>query len=227
MIHTPPFSAICFDLDGTLIDSEPIHLRAESDMLRSFGVEQRAADHPRTFGMGIMPGMAAISDHYGLGGAQGVFDAYLPFWNNAVESGLELKPGARDLLVAISDRSIPIALVTSGDREYADLVIRLQALESIFDCIVTEDDVASLKPDAEPYLAAAGLLGHAPERCVGVEDSGSGVASLRAASMYSVVVHPEFTSRPELSGADENFASLCDIESSSITRWFGDDGRQP
>ena len=227
MKRTPPFSAICFDLDGTLIDSEPIHLRAESDMLRSFGVERRAADHPRTFGMGIMPGMAAISDHYGLGDAQRVFDAYLPFWDSAVESGLELKPGARELLVAISDRSIPIALVTSGDREYADLVIRLQALESIFDCIVTEDDVASLKPDPEPYLAAAGLLGHAPERCVGVEDSGSGVASLQAASMYSVVVHPEFSCRPELAGADEGFASLCDIESSSITRWFGDDGRQP
>ncbi len=223
MSDTPPFSAICFDLDGTLIDSEPIHLRAESDMLRYFGVEQRAADHPRTFGMGIMPGMAAISDHYGLGGAQRVFDAYLPFWDSAVESGLELKPGARDLLVAISDRSIPIALVTSGDREYVDLVIRLQALESIFACIVTEDDVTNLKPDPEPYLAAARCLGHSPKECLGVEDSGSGVASLRVASMYTVVVHPDFSSRPELSGADERFVSLSDIDSNTVSRWFGDD----
>jgi HAD superfamily hydrolase (TIGR01509 family) len=222
--HPPPFSAICFDLDGTLVDSEPLHLQAELDTLRFLGVEQRAADHPRTFGQGVMPGMAAISDHYGLGGAQRVFEAYLPFWDKAVQSGLELKPGARDLLVAISDRSIPIALVTSGDRAYVDLVIRLQALESIFDCIVTEDDVTRLKPDPEPYLAAARCLGHSPGKCLGIEDSGSGVASLRAASMYTVVVHPEFASRPELSGADEFFASLHDIESSSIARWFGDDG---
>ena len=64
MPGTRPFSAVCFDLDGTLIDSEPLHLRAELEMLRSLGVEKRAADHPRTFGMGIMPGMAAVSDHY-------------------------------------------------------------------------------------------------------------------------------------------------------------------
>ncbi len=176
--------------------------------------------------MGIMPGMAALSDHYGLDGAQQVFDAYLPFWDKAVESGLELKPGAHDLLTAISRRSIPIALVTSGDREYVDLMIRLQALESTFDCIVTEEDVTSLKPDPEPYLAAARCLGRSPENCLGVEDSGSGVASLRAASMYTVVVNPEFSSRPELSGADEHFASLYDIQPSSIARWFGDDGRQ-
>lgn len=225
MSHPPPFSAICFDLDGTLVDSEPLHLQAELDTLRFLGVEQRAADHPRTFGLGIMPGMAAISDHYGFGSAQRVFEAYLPFWDKAVESGLELKPGARDLLIALSRRSIPIALVTSGDREYVDLVIRLQALESIFACIVTEDDVTRLKPDPEPYLAAARCLGHSPERCIGIEDSGAGVASLRAASMYSVAVHPEFSGHPELSGADEHFASLFDIQSSSIARWFGRDGR--
>jgi HAD superfamily hydrolase (TIGR01509 family) len=221
----PPFSAVCFDLDGTLIDTEPLHLQAELNTLRFLGVEQRADDHPRTFGMGIMPSMSAISDHYGLGSAQRVFDAYLPFWEKVVESDLELKPGARDLLGVISRRSIPMALVTSGDREYVDLVIRLQKLESIFDCIVTEDDVASLKPDPEPYLAAARCLGRAPEKCLGVEDSGSGVASLRAASMYVVAVHPEASSRPELSGADERFASLRDIGTEIVSRWFGDDGR--
>jgi len=173
--------------------------------------------------MGIMPGMSAISEHYGLGGAQRVFDAYLPFWNEVFEAGLELKPGARDLLVAICKRSIPVALVTSGSREYVDQVIRLQALESIFDCIVTEDDVTSLKPSPEPYLVAATRLGHPPARCIGVEDSSFGVASLRAASMYAVVVHPDSSGRPELSGADEHFASLSDIGSSEISRWFDAD----
>ena len=88
------YDAACFDLDGTLIDTEPLHLDAERRALQTLGVEQLAGDHPKTFGMGILPGMALLSEVYGLGGQQKVLDVYLPLWDRLLETELELMPGA-------------------------------------------------------------------------------------------------------------------------------------
>ena len=93
------------------------------------------------------------------------------------DRGVPLRPGARELLAEVAAASLPHALVTSSERGFMDAVLARTGLR--FDVLVCADDVSMTKPDPEPYLLAAKLLGADPARCVALEDSPNGVASAR------------------------------------------------
>ncbi len=213
--------AACFDLDGTLIDTSPLHVVAERQALASLGVAELSDQHPFVFGMGIVPGMQALSDHYGLESGEAVLNAYLPFWDEQLATGVQLMPGAGELLSELAERRIPMALVTSGEADYARLVLGTLELEDAFAAVVTCDDVTEMKPSPEPYATAAELLGTTPDRCAAFEDSAIGVASVINSGAYCVAVHAEALSRSDLSSAHERFASLADISDGVLDRLFG------
>jgi HAD superfamily hydrolase (TIGR01509 family) len=96
-------------------------------------------------------------------------------------------PGARELLDALRQAGIPVALVTMSYRRLADAVIT-GLPEGTFGAVVTGDVVREGKPHPEPYLRAAAQLGVDPARCVAIEDSPTGVASAEAAGCVTVVV---------------------------------------
>lgn len=182
---TVMFDAILFDLDGTLIDSESIalttgmaafaangHLVDEAFMHALVGKdEQTAARLIRA----ALPGidLPAVNRHWRTG-----FDA-------GVGAGLELKPGARDLLPALS---APLAIVTSTGREGAHRKLGIAGIAEAFTHVVTLDDVRLPKPDPEPYLLAATLFGVAPARCLVFEDSETGAEAAHRAGCTVVQV---------------------------------------
>ena len=215
------YQAACFDLDGTLIDTEPLHLKAECQTLHHFGKERMAYGHPRTFGMGIAPGMALLATSYDLHDHQQVLRIYTSFWNRLLDTELELMPGVRRLLKVFRDAPIPIALVTSSDTAYADIVISKFSLDEAFRCVITCDQTPHLKPSPEPYCLAARGLGVPPQKVVAFEDSGSGVTSAISAGMYCVAVHKEVASRPELRAAQLRIASLESFKSTDLANLFG------
>ena len=90
--------AACFDLDGTLIDTGPLHVQAEHLALKTLGIPEPAPDHPVTFGTGVMPGLETLAAHYGFDSAETVLNAYLPAWNSLFEDGLQQMPGADQVL---------------------------------------------------------------------------------------------------------------------------------
>lgn len=96
-------------------------------------------------------------------------------------------PGAGELLDALRDEGVPVALVTSSLPEIADAVLKSVGRDR-FDAIVTAGDVLRPKPDPEPYLTAARLLGVRPVRSVVLEDSPTGVAAATAAGCAVVAV---------------------------------------
>jgi HAD superfamily hydrolase (TIGR01509 family) len=104
-----------------------------------------------------------------------------------LSAGVELMPGAVELLDAVRAEGVPAGLVTSSLGEIAGAVLKVVGRER-FDVIVTADDVTHTKPDPEPYLTAARLLGVEPVRCVVLEDSPSGVAAATAAGCAVVAV---------------------------------------
>ena len=213
--------AACFDLDGTLVDTGPLHAEAERLALVALGVPEPVVDHPITFGAGVMPGMQMLADHYGLQSAQRVFDAYLPAWESVFETGLKPLPGADDTLRLLHAAGVPLALVTSGESEYVDKVLVHFDWAGLFAERVTMESVQSLKPDPEPYLLAAQLLGFEPAECIGFEDSISGLMSLRAAGLYSVIVRPDHAERDELNGADMAISGLDTLGVAERARLFG------
>lgn len=213
-----PFVAACFDLDGTLIDTEPVHVSAEDECLAAFGIDTRDPHRPRTFGLGIESGMRSLADAFDLD-FSAVLSTYLPLWEKSLQGRLEMLPGAIAVLSWLADRGIPLALVTSGDAAYLDLVDSVVGVKPFFRATVVSDDVSRTKPDPLPYLEAARKLHVDPGACIGCEDSGAGIAALNAAGMFSVAVHPAHASRPELQSARwrvENLNALLP----HLASWF-------
>ena len=212
------FIAACFDLDGTLIDTEPIHISAENECLETFGIDLKASHRPRTFGMGIESGMKTLAELFELEFTT-VLKTYVPLWEKGLQSNLKVLPGVSAVLSWLSDHDIPLALVTSGDSVYVDLVDSVLNLKQEFGAIVTSESVQRLKPDPAPYLEAARRLGVDPRGCIGFEDSGSGVMALNSAMMFSVAVHPAHESRPELHKAGMRVETLDAVEP-YLASWF-------
>ena len=116
----PRFSAAFFDLDGTLIDTGPPHVEAERATIQAFGFDDLATDHPVTFGHGVKPGTQMVADHCGIDSAEAVLNEYLDQWKRIATTGIDLLPGADTAVRSVAAAGIRVALVTSGERPYAD-----------------------------------------------------------------------------------------------------------
>ena len=217
-----PYQAVCFDLDGVIVDSEPVHYEADRRAMAAHGVEFTFEDKKANYiGRTVRETMFRLSKVHGLPDPEAVLRERQCHFAELVRTDLELRVGARELLARLSERSIPLALVTSGVRWYIDSVYERFRLASFFAGLVTMEDVSEHKPSPEPYLAGAKALGVAPEYCVAVEDSPTGVASAKAAGMYCIAAPSEMTVDADLSAADLRVESFAEIDSSRLDQLFG------
>ena len=178
---TTPDAAVLFDMDGLLIDSEPLWLEAETAVMARLGAGWTADDQ-----LALLGGSLVRTVKYLLGKAtkpqppEVVADWLRAGMEERVRrGGVPLRPGARELLAAVAAAGLPHALVTSSERGFMDAVLASTGLR--FDVTVCADDVSTTKPDPESYLLAAKLLGADPAHCVALEDSPNGIASAEAA----------------------------------------------
>jgi HAD superfamily hydrolase (TIGR01509 family) len=180
--------AVLFDMDGLLIDSEPLWLEAETAVMARLGADWTTADQAQLLG-----GSLKRTVRYLMGKAtrpaspELVAEWLMSGVSDLVrERGVPLQPGARELLAEVAAAGLPRALVTSSERRFMDAVLARTGLR--FDVLVCANDVSMTKPDPEPYLLAAKLLGADPARCVALEDSPNGVASAEAAGCQVIAV---------------------------------------
>jgi beta-phosphoglucomutase-like phosphatase (HAD superfamily) len=179
------YDAILFDLDGTLIDTESLALVTG---MAAFDAHGHAVDLAFMHGLvgkdeptasriihAAFPGidLGAVNLHWRQG------------FNAGVETDLQLKPGTRELLPALS---APLAIVTSTGRKGAHHKLGIAGIAQAFAHVVTLDDVSAPKPDPEPYLLAASLFGVPPSRCLVFEDSETGAESAHRAGCVVVQV---------------------------------------
>ena len=179
------YDAILFDLDGTLIDTESIALATGMAAFAALGHSVDEAfmhalvgkDEPTAARMirAALPGvdLDGVNQHWRKG------------FNDGVDAGLRLKPGAQDLLPALTH---PLAIVTSTGRKGAHHKLGLAGIAGAFTHVVTLDDVRAPKPDPEPYLLAATLFGISPKRCLVFEDSETGAEAAHRAGCVVVQV---------------------------------------
>ncbi|HEY1665860.1 MAG TPA: HAD family phosphatase [Trebonia sp.] len=180
--------AVLFDMDGLLVDTEPLWFETEADVMARLGAPWTKQDQEQLLG-GSMDNTVG----YLLARAtRPVPPADVARWmtegmlRRAAEGRVVVRPGARELLNEVAATGIPYALVTGSQRPFTEAVLASTGFR--FPVTVTGDDVARTKPDPEPYLLAAKLLDADPEQCVALEDSPNGVASATGAGCLVVAV---------------------------------------
>jgi HAD superfamily hydrolase (TIGR01509 family) len=203
-------AAVLFDMDGLLIDSEPLWLEAETDVMARLGAGWTEADQHALLGGSLTRTVRYLLAKATRPQPPEVIAEWLmsDIEDRVRRDGVPLRPGADELLTAVAAAGLPHALVTSSEGGFMRAVLASTGLS--FDVTVCADDVSATKPDPEPYLLAAKLLGADPARCVALEDSPNGVASAEAAGSRVFAV-PSLLPIPEAPGRTV-VASLRDLK---------------
>lgn len=178
-------AAVLWDMDGTLINSEPYWMAAEGELTREHGVPWTHEDGLQLVGRALVDS-AAIMQRAGVRlEIPEIVDYLITRVIAQVEIEVPWQDGAVEVLAAVRELGVPCALVTMSYRSFADAFVA-QAAPGTFDVTVTGDEVSQGKPHPEAYLRAAEMLGVAIEDCLVVEDSPSGIASGLASGATTV-----------------------------------------
>lgn len=176
-------------MDGTLLDTELVFRDIVWDVARDLGFEMTTDVHGRMVGSSHEETRRMLVEAYGVSFPYEIFDAECRrIMKGRMAEAVPVKPGAVELIGALKARRIPMAVATSSRAAHALTHLGTAGLLDMFHAVVTRDDVVHPKPHPEPYLTAARLLGVAPETCLAIEDSASGVASASSAGLQTVMV---------------------------------------
>jgi len=168
-------------MDGLLIDSEPLWLEAETAVMARLGADWTENDQAALLGGSLERSVRYLLAKATRPAAPELVGEWLmsDITERVRRHGVPVRPGARELLASVQRAGLPNALVTSSERSFMEAVLASTGMR--FDVLVCAEDVAATKPDPEPYLLAAKLVGVPPSGCFALEDSPNGVASAQAA----------------------------------------------
>jgi HAD superfamily hydrolase (TIGR01509 family) len=192
MIVPPLPAAVLWDMDGTLIDTEPFWFAAETELVGRSGGTWTHEQALSLVGSGLRDGAKVLQAHGVDMGVEEIVAWQTAFVTDRLVAPLPWRPGALALLAAIREAGVPTALVTMSERRMAEAVAAAVPFGG-FDLIVAGDDVARPKPHPEAYLRAAELLGVDPADCVAIEDSPPGLAAAVASGAATVGVPHQAT----------------------------------
>jgi len=183
-----PTWAVLFDMDGLLIDSEPLWLQSETAVMARLGASWTEEDQAQLLGGSLDRTVRYFLAKTTRPVPPEVVGEWLmsDIYERVRRDGVPVRPGARELLAAVAAAGLPYALVTSSERRFMDAVLAATGMR--FDVRVCAEDVGATKPDPEPYLLAAKLVGADPGSCFALEDSANGVASAQAAGCRVIAV---------------------------------------
>jgi HAD superfamily hydrolase (TIGR01509 family) len=200
-------AAVFWDMDGTLIDSEPYWLSAETALVESYGGVWSQADGLQLVGSSLERSAIILQSRGVALGVHEIIDLLTDRVLERIAVEVPWRPGARELLSALRDAEVPTALVTMSIGRMAERVASSLGFTG-FDTVVSGDLVPDGKPAPDCYLLAADLLGVDPADSVAIEDSEYGVAAGVAAGMATIAVplhvplpaSPSYTLWPGLEG---------------------------
>jgi len=203
--------AAIFDMDGLMIDTEPMYKRAWQGAAKELGYEIEDSFYLNLIGRTNIESESMLRDNFG---SEFPIERFRALWNSkwsdeAAESGIPKKPGIVELLFWLESSNIRVAVATSNGIEYASLCLSNTGLSEKFEHIVTGDTVTNGKPAPDIFLEAASRLGVAPEDCIALEDSEAGVLSANSAGMRVYLV-------PDLKEPSQQIKSLAYNVSGSL-----------
>ena len=203
--------AVCFDFDGTLVDSESIHLRLWNEVLQPYGVSVTVDEFKHRYLGCVAPEMAAdLVKKYRIrvNPAKLSSDKDKRYAEWVQRNGLPMLPYAREAVAAFSRRFMKMACVTGSPRKIVIQTLGRLGLLMDFTIVVARDDVARSKPDPECYLKAMKSLGESVDAGISFEDSEAGVLAATGAGMICYGIAWESSTAHDLSEATKIFNNL-------------------
>jgi sugar-phosphatase len=212
--------AAIFDMDGLLIDSEPLWDRAELGVLAEIGVDiSRRSELPDTLGLRIDMVVELWFAHQPWSGPSRaeVTDLIINRAISLVEAERPLLPGVREAIALCKARGLKVGVASASPLHMLEKVLTMFDLRDQFDALASAEKLPYSKPHPQVYLDCAEKLGVSPLNCVALEDSVNGMIASKAARMRSIVVpeHANFAD-PRYALAEVKLSSLEQLTASHL-----------
>jgi len=207
-------AAVLWDMDGTLVDTEPYWIEAEFELASRHGGSWSREHALNLVGQDLLDSGRYIREHMGIDVEPAeIVEQLLDSVVARVEQAVPWRPGARELLSDLASHGVPCALVTMSYRRFVAPVLDALPADT-FRVVITGDAVSHGKPHPEPYLKASQELRVDPTGCLAIEDSNTGARSAETAGCLVLVV-PNHV--PVLYGASRVFRdSLVDLRATDL-----------
>jgi HAD superfamily hydrolase (TIGR01509 family) len=214
-INLEPFAAVIFDMDGVLVDGEPLHFRAVNQLLAPEGLSLSLEQYKPYMGtkagwrdMAADLGLASPPDHYSERYDELILEQY--------RTETRPLPGAVELVRALQRCGLPLGLCSSSRKSWVDACLDRLGLADAFNGIVTGSDVTEGKPAPDIYLLAARTVSQPAARCLAIEDAPAGIESATRAGMTCWAVRTEYTRGLALPPVARVLESLTDVDPCEI-----------
>ncbi|WP_461533761.1 HAD family hydrolase [Sinomicrobium sp.] len=195
---------IIFDMDGVLVDSEPIHMQILEEVMQKRGVHITREYHFDLVGMGALMMWEKLKADFKLEeSASTLLESHKAYFFEVIaQREVPLTPGIKEFLDRLKAEGVQLSLGSSSPIRLIDIFMEKAGLSDYFDYVVSSEHVAQGKPFPDIFLRIAELYGLPPEDFVVIEDSTNGVKAARAAGMKAIGYHNPNSGNQDLSSAD-------------------------
>ncbi len=215
--------AVIFDMDGVLVDSELEHLKVETKLLKSLGIELKEGEHNKFVGTTANYKWSCIKENYDIDKEiEELMQLNTDGYYNHITSGDVLKAidGVTELVNSLSENKFKLAVGSSSNMNAIEVSLKAIKLEKYFDAVVSGQYVKLSKPEPDIFLYAANKLLVKPEECLVVEDSHNGVIAANRAGMKCLGYISEHSGNQDLSTADLTTDSFNKISIEDLKKLF-------
>ncbi|MBN1409355.1 MAG: HAD family phosphatase [Spirochaetales bacterium] len=209
--------AVIFDMDGVLVDSEPLHYESEKTILQTYGLDFTREVHKNYIGYANeLKFWQDLCHLYNVElDTSMLMKKKMEYFYAHLDKIVLIEP-AKKLLENLHSRKIPLALASSSNRELIDKILGTFSLGHFFKVIQSGDNIKNGKPAPDIFLKTAELISTDPAECIVIEDSLNGVKAGKAAGMTVIAVPNEYTRSFDFSMADYTLESLDEFHKLEI-----------
>ncbi len=211
------FPGVIFDLDGLLVDSEPLQAKAFNVVLAKHGIFLEEEDFAELVGIQTIDNFRTLRRGHGIPeSVDSLMAGKDAAYHRLVATDLVALPGACELVLGLHATGVPLAVASSSPRKDVHMSLEAVGLDHCFPIVVTASDVARTKPAPDLYLLAAERLGIPPQRCIALEDSSAGLQAATAAGLACVAVPNIYTRSQDFADAVAQLGSLEELTPSRL-----------
>ena len=209
------YKGILFDMDGVLVDSEPLFHKAVNIMVERCGAAPITEEENNRYLLGttVEQTWVQVKELRDIPQTPAeLLAGYNEVVKEVLRSDLTARPGVRELIAEAHRRGLPVAVASSSLREWVDLKLSVIGLTDAFQIKLGGDDIENGKPAPDIYIKAARLIGLEATECVAIEDSPIGLAAASSSGAYTVCTLTDSTRHLDLSAADVIIENLEEFD---------------